>query len=201
MTEGGIPGFRLNFLGAHPNRTERRAAVDFRILYKNRPTAMLWLASPSTRCIIARIAWRLHVAASELPPSGTSDLICVSSMPMSSESGSSVQAPVSQAPAPKSPRRTAVHQTRPAQRHRHSDPLWPASSDRFRESQRRSSQMEPRRVTTSKRRPSGEPFVEMTRESVAMRLRERWRASADMPARPHSVHEVPHREQASDGVW
>lgn len=48
--------------------------------------------------------------------------------------------------------------------------------------------------------PPGEPFIEMARESVAIRMRERWRTSADIPARTHGVHEVSHREYASDCV-
>ena len=48
---------------------------------------------------------------------------------------------------------------------------------------------------------ASEPLIEMARESVAIRLRECWRASADIAARTHSVHKVPHREYASDCVW
>ena len=50
-------------------------------------------------------------------------------------------------------------------------------------------------------RQPGEPLVEVARESIAIRLRERWRTTADIAARTHGVHEVPHREYASDRVW
>lgn len=45
-----------------------------------------------------------------------------------------------------------------------------------------------------------EPLIQMASEGVAIRLREGRRTSADIAARTHGVHEVPHREHASDRV-
>jgi hypothetical protein len=55
-------------------------------------------------------------------------------------------------------------------------------------------------VKRSSLRQPGKPLVEVTRESIAIRLRERWRTAADIAASTHGVHEVPHREYASDRV-
>jgi hypothetical protein len=46
----------------------------------------------------------------------------------------------------------------------------------------------------------GEPLIEVARESVAIRLCERWRTSADNAARTQGVHEVAHGENAPDRV-
>src|ERR1700757_150796 len=40
----------------------------------------------------------------------------------------------------------------------------------------------------------------MAREGISVRLRERWRTSADLTARAHGVHEIAHCEYASYGV-
>ena len=40
----------------------------------------------------------------------------------------------------------------------------------------------------------------MAREGIAVRLRERWRTSADVAARAHGIHEIAHCEYASNGI-
>jgi len=45
-----------------------------------------------------------------------------------------------------------------------------------------------------------QPLVEMTRKSIAVRLREGWWAAADMGTGAHRIHEVSHHQDAADGI-
>jgi hypothetical protein len=63
-----------------------------------------------------------------------------------------------------------------------------------------SAQLTVNRPRRSPFRRSCEPLIEMARERVAVRLRERWWTSADVAASAHGVHEIAHGEYASNGV-